>query len=153
MRSQIGGTFNQQNSEEYYQQQLNKKNQRNQNYGSSFDFFSTNFAGFSSESNSQEDYIREQNENNDIANDIGRKVAQKMVKIYGIIEKYAARNGTVQTKQAQVPLALRQWALPMAHHHFLNMNDSKVYGLDQGIIRAIYVNTERNCVSIILFHS
>lgn len=149
MRSQIGGSFNQQNNEEYYQQQLNKKNQRNQNYGSSFDSFSTNSADFSLESNSQEDYIKEQNESNDIANDIGRKVAQKMVKIYGIIEKYAARNGTVQTKQTQLPLTLRQWALPMANHHFLNMNNTKVYGLNQGIIKAMYFNTEKNCVSII----
>lgn len=148
VRSQTGGSFNQQNSEEYYQQQMNMKNQRNHNYGSSFDFFSTNSADFSAESNSQEDYIQELNESNDIANDIGRKVAQKMVNIYDIIEKYAARNGTVQTKQAQVPLALRQWALPMANHHFLNMNDTKLYGLNQGIIKAMYIDTDRNCVSI-----
>lgn len=137
--------LNQESNEEHYQQNMN--NQRQMNYGSSLNFNSGSSS--SQESSSQEEYIKEQN-NGDIAVDIGRNVASKMVKLFSIVDKNTARNGALQTNQAQEPLVLRQWALPTGHHQFLNMNDSKVNGLSQGIISAMYVNTENNCVSNIL---
>jgi hypothetical protein len=136
-------SFNQQDSEEHHQQHINNQH-LNLNHGSSLNFDSGSTS--SQELNSQEDYTKEQN-NGDIADDIGRKVALKMVKLVSIVDKYTARTGVVRTNQAQEPLALRQWALPTERHQFLNMNDSKVNGLSQGIISAMYVNTENNCVS------
>lgn len=138
-KSSTYGSLNQQNSQESEQQQ--SYNNRH-NYESTFDFNSG-----SMESNSQEDYVKTQNDD-DISNKIGRKVAQKMVKFFNIIEKYAARNGTVQTSQVHEPLSLRQWALPMTRHQFTNMVDSKVNGLSQGIIKAMLIDNENNNVSI-----
>lgn len=106
----------------------------------------TGFESASSESGSLEDYIKEQDDG-DIATEIGRKVAEKMVKFFNIVEKYAARNGTVLAGPAQEPLPLRQWAIPMANHHYLNMADNKINGLSQGIIKSMYINTEMNSVS------
>jgi len=150
IRSQTDRFFDQQNSEELYQQHSYNKdntnnNNNNQNYESSLDLNSGSL-----ESDSQEDYVKAQNDN-DIADEIGNKVAQKMVKFFNIVEKYAALNGTVHAIKDQDSLPLRQWALPMAHHHFLNMIDSKVNGLDQGLIKEMYINTERNSVSRNLF--
>lgn len=115
------------------------------------DFSGTTGTGYPTDTDSQEDYIKSQTESGDIADDIGRKVAQKMVKFFNIVQKYAARNGTVPTEQAQDPLAFRQWALPMKHHQYLNMNECKAYGLSQGIFKAMDLNTEKNSVSARFF--
>lgn len=145
-RSQFGGYYNQQTSEERYQQYSKNKKHGSRNYGSFYDFNDSDSSS-SSESGSQEDYIKDEI-TSDIGMDIGRKVAQKMVKFFAIVEKYAARDGTVQTNQAQDPFALRQWTFPMAHHEYLNMNDSKLTGLSQGFMKMMYMNTEEDSVSI-----
>lgn len=135
----------QEDSQGLYQHQQRYSENDNLYYGLYSDFDAEYFG-----LNTLEDYMKEQNDG-DIAKEIGRKVAQKMVKFYEIIEKHAARNGTVQTFQVQEPLPLRQWALPMTHHQFINMVDSKVYGLSRGMIKALYADTERNTVSRDLF--
>lgn len=145
-KSQFGGFNYQQYGEDGYQK--NAYNPRSRNYDSFFDY---NFgAGPSSEYNFQEDYIKNDNADNDAAYDIGHRVAHKMIRFLNTIEKYAAHNGTIQTSLAHDPLTLRQWALPTERHQFLNMNDNKVYGLAQGMIKAMYISTETNSVSIIL---
>lgn len=135
-RSQVSRNFNQQSQEELNQQKLNNKNRASQNYGFSV----------SSESNSQEDYVKDHH-NNDLSNEIGLQVAQKMVRFFTIFDKYATRNGTIQTNQAQESLALKQQALPINHQQYFNIDESNVYGLNQGVIKSMYLNTERNCVS------
>jgi len=135
-RSQVSRNFNQQTEEELNQQKLNNNNRASQKYGFSV----------SSESNSQEDYVKDHH-NNDMSNEIGLQVAQKMVRFFTIFDKYAARNGTIQTNQAQESLALRQQALPMNHQQYFNIDESNVYGLNHGFIKSMYLNTERNCVS------
>lgn len=134
-RSQISRNFNQQSQEELNQQNLNNNNRTSQKYGFSV----------SSESNSQEDYVKDHH-NNDLSNEIGLQVAQKMVRFFTIIGKYAAHNGTIQSNQAQESFALRQQALPMNHQQYFNIDESNVYGLNNGVIKSIYLNTERNCV-------
>ncbi|XP_025192946.1 GATA zinc finger domain-containing protein 14-like [Melanaphis sacchari] len=136
-RSQVSRNFNQQSQEELNQQITNNKNHASQNNGFSI----------SSEENSQEDYIKDHH-NNDISNEIGLQVAQKMVRFFTIFDKYAARNGSIQTNQAQESLTLRQHALPMNHEKYLNIDESNVYGLNYGVIKSIYLNTERNCVEL-----
>lgn len=131
------------NNEDLNQHYSSFRNQDNQNYGSYSDSL---YSGFSSELNYREDFTKYQTYGS-VVNEIGRNVAQKMIKFFYIVDKYAARNGTVQTSQAQEPLTLRQWALPMANHQFLNMYESKVYGISQGIIKNMYVSTEINSVS------
>lgn len=141
--------YNNKDSQGLYQQQQ----QQQQRYTDSDNLYYGLYSDFDAEYfrlNTLEDYTKEQNDG-DIAKEIGRKVAQKMVKFYDIIEKHAARNGTVQTGQAQEPLLLRQWALPMTHHQFINMVDSKVNGLSRGMIKALYADTERNTVNRDLF--
>lgn len=135
------------NDEDLNQHYSSFRNQDNQNYGSYSDSLNSDFT---SELNFREDTINDQIYSN-IDSELGRIVAQKMVKFFYIVDKYAARNGTVQINQAQEPLTLRQWALPMANHQFLNMLESKVYGINQGIIKNMYVSTEINSVSNILF--
>lgn len=135
-RSQVSRNINQQTQEELNQQKLNNNNRASQIYGFSV----------SSESNSQEDYVKDHH-NNDMSNEIGLQVAQKMVRFFTIFDKYAARNGTIQTNQAQESLALRQQALPMNHQQYFNIDESNVYGINHGIIKSMYLNTERNCVS------
>ncbi|KAE9544351.1 hypothetical protein AGLY_001530 [Aphis glycines] len=139
-RSQISRNFNQQTQEELNQQKLNNNNRASQKYGFSV----------SSESNSQEDYVKDHH-NNDMSNEIGLQVAQKMVRFFTIFDKYAARNGTIQTNQAQESLALRQQALPMNHQQYFNIDESNVYGMNHGIIKSMYLNTERNCVDLDYF--
>jgi len=129
--------FNQQSQEEFTQQKSNNKNRASQNYG----------YPVSSESNSQEDYVKDHH-NNDLSNEIGLNVAQKMVRFFTIMDNYTARNGTIQTNQAYESLALRKHAMSMDHQQYLNINESNVYGLNKGVIKSMYLNTERNCVSI-----
>jgi len=105
------------------------------------------YAGFGSPSSGTLDDYAAERTDGDVAAEIGRKVAEKMVKFFAIVEKYAARNGTVLTGPVQEPLPLRQWAVPMADHHYLNMADNKIYGLSQGTVKAMYINTEMNTVS------
>jgi len=136
-KSQTSRNFNQQSQEDFTQQKLNNKNHASQNYGYSV----------SSESNSQEDYVKDHH-NNDLSNEIGLQVAQKMVRFFTIIDTYTARNGTIQTNQAHESLALRQHAMSMDHQQYFNINESNVYGLNNGIIKSMYLNTDRNCVSI-----
>ncbi|XP_060853734.1 putative uncharacterized protein DDB_G0282133 [Rhopalosiphum padi] len=139
-RSQVSRNFDQQSQEELNQQRSNNKNHASQNYGFSV----------SSESNSQEDYVKDHH-NNDLSNEIGLQVAQKMVRFFTIFDKYAARNGTIQTNQAQESLALRKHALPMDHQQYFNIDESNVYGLNYGVIKSMYLNTERNCVDLEYF--
>lgn len=140
-------SFNQQNSEEHQHQNMN--NQRQMSHGSSLNFGSDSSSSEESNGYDFQEDIKQQ-DNGDIADDIGRQTALKMVKLFSIVDKYTARHGAVQTNQAQEPLALRQWAVPTERHQFLNINDSKVNGLSQGLINAMYVNTENNLVSKIL---
>lgn len=135
-RSQVAGSFNQQSQGELNQQKFNKKNYASQYYGSSI----------FSESNSQEDYVKD-HQDGDLSNEIALKVAQKMVRFFTIINQYTASNGTIQSNQAHESLALRQHALPMDHQQYININESNIYGLNHGIIKSMYLNTERNCVS------
>lgn len=144
--SHITKSLYQEDSQGLYQHQQQRYADNDNLYYGLYSDFDAEYFGL----NTLEDYTKEQNDG-DIAKEIGRKVAQKMVKFYEIIEKHAARNGTVQTGQVQEPLPLRQWALPMTHHQFINMVDSKVYGLSRGVIKALYADTERNTVSRDLF--
>lgn len=135
-KSQTSRNFNQQSQEEVNQKNSNNKNRASQNYGSSD----------SSESNSQEDYFKNHH-NNDLSNEIGHQVAQKMIRIFTIMDKYTSSNGTIQTNQAHESFTLRQHAMPMDQQQYLNINESNVYGLNHGVIKSMYLNTERNCVS------
>ncbi|CAI6363698.1 unnamed protein product [Macrosiphum euphorbiae] len=136
-KSQTSRNFNQQSQEEVNQQTFNNKNRASQNYGSSD----------SSESNSQDEYVN----TNDLSNEIGHQVAQKMVRFFTIMDKYTASNGTIQTNQAHESFALRQHTMPMDHQQYLNINESNVYGLNHGVIKSMYLNTERNCVDLEYF--
>lgn len=141
--SHITKPLNQEDGQGLYQQQQQQRYADNDNlYYGLYSDFDTEYFGL----NTLEDYTKEQHDG-DIAKEIGRKVALKMAKFYDIFEKHTARNGTVQTGQVQEPLPLRQWALPMTHHQFINMVDGKVYGLSRGMIKALYADTERNTVS------
>ncbi|XP_003242199.1 putative uncharacterized protein DDB_G0282499 [Acyrthosiphon pisum] len=135
-KSQTSRNFNQQSQEEVNQQTSNNKNRASQNYGSS--------------DSSQEDYVKDHH-NNDLSNEIGLQVAQKMVRFFTIMDKYTASNGTIQTNQAHESFALRQHAMPMHHQQYLNINESNVYGLNHGVIKSMYLNTERNCVDLEYF--
>lgn len=135
-KPQTSRNFNQQSQEEVNQKISNNKNRASQNYGS-LD---------SSESNSQEDYIKDHH-NNDLSNEIGLQVAQKMVRFFTIVDKYTGSNGTVQTNQAHESFALRQHAMLLDQQHYLNIDESNIYGLNHGVIKSMYLNTERNCVS------
>ncbi|XP_022165891.1 GATA zinc finger domain-containing protein 14-like [Myzus persicae] len=140
-KSQSSTNANQQSQEELNQHiKLNNKNHASQNYGSAD----------SLESNSQEDYVKDHHKN-DISNEIGLHVAQKMVRFFTIVDQYSASNGTMQTNQAPEYLSLRQHYMPMEHQQYLNINESNVYGLKVGVIKSMYLNTERNCVDLEYF--
>lgn len=143
-RSQFGG---------YDYQQYGESSQKSsyypkyQNYDSFFDY---NFGTGPSLGFNFQEYIKNDYTDNDATYDIGRRVAHKIIRLFNIIEKYAAHNGTIQTNLARDPLTLRQLVLPTDRHQFFNTNDNKVYGLTQGMFKAMYISTETNSVSVTL---
>ncbi|VVC29646.1 Hypothetical protein CINCED_3A016978 [Cinara cedri] len=150
-RSDFSGSQNNRNNEEQnYQQTLNKKYQNTpvSEYSSNFNIAESKF---SSEIGFQEDYIKEQSGISEVADSIGHNVAQKMVKFFNIVEKYADRDGTVKVQQAREPLNLRHFTLSLPNHKFLNINNSYVNGLNQGIVKEMYFNAESKSVEMKYF--
>lgn len=141
--SQIHESFNQQYGQ-LDQQNWNNYKQIYQNVGLLSDLDS-DWSSIS-QSKSQADYVTK-HAKGDAAYEVERNIARKMVKIYNIIQKYAAKNGTVLTNQAQDPLPLRQWAVPTSSHQFLNMYAGKISGLSQGILQSMYFGNKQNIVS------
>lgn len=142
---------NHQNSEEQtFQQMLNKKYQNNPT-DESLSSFNAAESRYSLEIGSQDDYTKEQSKIIDVSDNIGHSVAQKMVKFFNIIGKYTGLDGTVKVHQAQEPLNFRHFTMSLPNHQFLNINNSYVIGLNQGIVKEMYLNADSNSVSIYLY--
>ncbi|XP_050526390.1 GATA zinc finger domain-containing protein 14-like [Daktulosphaira vitifoliae] len=103
----------------------------------------------SSELNFNEEYIQSSRLNqNDAAYIVGNTCAKKIMKFYSIIEKYINSNGQIQNDWFNETVEVQQVVVPLPNHQFLNINESKINGLQHGTIKLVKVNTEYNNVEV-----